>query len=180
MMDVVVVLGASLEAPSKLSKQSVKNIDQLEKLRLKVPIILSGGFYKRDESNTEASLMNLELGTRSGDFGPIYLENKSWNSNENVEFSLNIIQEHGWKDIVIIDQPLHLFQLRLLFKHYVRLKHLNLKLTFISAEAVYGGNVKWWQYSHRSVYYTYLQLSTCYYIFKRKITLRDIIQIERA
>ena len=176
--DVVVVLGASLKDASTLSPQTLQNLAKLEEefYYVKTPVILSGGYFK-ENMKTEASLMFKSLEEKLNTFGPIYLENESSNSSENVQFSLEIIQKHRWKNIVIIDQPLHLFQLRLLFKHYVRLKHLNLKLTFISAEAVYGNNLKWWQYSHFAVYFVYQILSTCYYILKGKITLRDIIQV---
>jgi len=172
--NVMIVLGASLKNASTLSQQTIENVSKLKELNLKVPIILSGGFYKGNKNDTEASLMLHEI-TISGDFGPIYLETKSQNSSENVQFSLDIIQEHGWKNIVIIDQPLHLYQLKLLFQHYIRLRGLNIKVEFISANPVYGDNIKWWQYSHRWVYFIYLVLCTCYYILKGKITLQDII-----
>lgn len=181
-IDVVVILGASLEKPSKLSKQSIENVNAFEKMirdakiRRETPIILSGGYSKGNKDDTEASLMLSAIRKRGDTFGSIYLETKkSRDSSDNVQFSLDIIQEHGWKNIVIIDQPLHLFQLRLLFKHYIQLRHLDISLTFVPAEAVYGDNVKWWQYSNPLVYSMYLVLCTCYYILKGKITLCDLI-----
>lgn len=180
-VDVVVILGASLEKPSKLSKESIENVNTFEKMirdakiRRETPIILSGGYSKGNKDDTEASLMLSNIMKRGGTFGSIYLETKSRDSSENVKLSLDIIQAHDWKDILVVDQPLHLFQLKLLFKHYIRLRKLDIKLNFIPGKAVYGGNAKWWQYSHRWVYFIYLILCTCYYILKGKITLRDII-----
>jgi len=173
-IDVRIVLGASLKAPSQLSKQSLKNLDKLAEIGLEAPIILSGGFYKGNKNDTEASLMLNEVNKISEHLRSIYLETESRDSSENVQFSLDIIQEHGWKNIVIIDQPLHFFQLKLLFKHYIRLRQLDLNLIFVPAEGVYGGNVKWWQYSYSFVYFVYLALCTCYYILKGKITFLDI------
>lgn len=172
-VDVVIVLGASLKNASILSPQTIQNLAKLKELSLKVPVILSGGYFKESKKYTEALLMFNHLDKES--IGPIYLENKSRDSSENVQYSLDIIQEYGWKNVIVIDQPLHLYQLKLLFQHYIRLRGLNIKVEFIPAEGVYGGNVKWWQYSHPLVYSMYLRLCTCYYILKGKITLRDII-----
>ena len=182
-IDVIVILGASLEKSSKISKQSIENVNAFEKMirdanmKMEIPMILSGGYSKGNKDDTEASLMLSDIIKRGHTFGSIYLETKSRDSSENVQYSLDIIQEHGWKNIIVIDQPLHLFQLKLLFKHYIRLRNLDLdiKIEFIPANPVYGDNVKWWQYSYSLVYFIYLALCTCYYILKRKITLRDII-----
>jgi len=175
-VDVIIILGASLKNTSILSPQSIQNLAKLKELSLKVPVILSGGYSKGNKDDTEASLMLSNIIKRDHDhaFGSIYLETKSRDSSENVQYSLDIIQEHGWKNIMVIDQPLHLYQLKLLFQHYIRLRGLNIKVEFISANPVYGDNIKWWQYSHRWVYFIYLVLCTCYYILKGKITLRDI------
>ena len=178
--DVIVVLGASLKDAKTLSPQTLENLqrllEKLDKWSLQIPIILSGGFSK-DGDNSEASLMikALQIQDRIDQLGPIYIEDKSNNSSENVKLSLDIIQAHNWSKILVIDQPLHLFQLKLLFKHFIRLRHLKIELNFIPAKAVYGGNAKWWQYSHQWVYFSYLVLCTFYYILKRKINLQDII-----
>jgi len=174
-IDVVIVLGASLKNASTLSQQTIENVSKLKELNLKVPIILSGGYSKGNKDDTEASLMLSDIIKRGHTFGSIYLETKSRDSSENVQYSLDIIQKHGWKNIIAIDQPLHLFQLKLLFKHYIRLRNSDIKVEFIPANPVYGDNVKWWQYSHRWVYFIYLILCTCYYVLKEKITLQDII-----
>lgn len=174
-VDVVIVLGASLKNTSVLSPQTIENVSKLKELNLKVPVILSGGYSKGNKNDTEASLMLSDIIKRGHAFGSIYLETQSRDSSENVQFSLEIIKKHGWKNIMVIDQPLHLYQLKLLFQHYIGLRNLDVKVEFISADPVYGDNIKWWQYSHHLVYFTYLVLCTCYYILKRKITLRDII-----
>ena len=174
-VDVAMILGASLKSASVLSPQSIQNLEKLKELSLKVPVILSGGYSKGNKNDTEASLMMNEVSKISENFGSIYLETESRDSSENVRFSLDIIQKHGWKNIVVIDQPLHLLQLKLLFKHYIRLSKMCVKVSFIPANPVYRNNIKWWQYSHPLVYFIYLMLCTCYYILKRKITLQDII-----
>jgi len=175
-VDIVIVLGASVRNASTLSPQTIQNLAKLKELSLKVPVILSGGFYyKGNKNDTEASLMMNEVRKISENLRSVYLETESRDSSENVQFSLDIIEEHRWKNIVIIDQPLHFFQLKLLFKHYLRLRHLDLNLKFIPAEGVYGNNVKWWQYSHPLVYNIYLILCTCYYVLRGKINLQDIV-----
>jgi len=174
-VDVVIVLGASLKNASTLSPQTIENLSKLKELNLvKVPVILSGGYFK-EKGDTEALLMLNHIDKESNHFKYIHIENESGSSDENVRFCLDIIQEHQWRKVAVIDQPLHLFQLRLLFKHYIRFRKLDLELNFIPAKATYGSNVKWWQYSHPWVYNIYLILCTCYYVLKGKITLQDII-----
>jgi uncharacterized SAM-binding protein YcdF (DUF218 family) len=168
----MIVLGASLNR-TKASPQTVKNVEKFKDLNFKGTVILSGGFSY--QGFTEAAIM-YDLLDPKHKKSRYLLEEKSSSSNENVQFCLDIIQKHGgWKNIAVVDQPLHLFQLKLLFKHYLRLRHLDLNLKFIPARAVYGDNVKWWQYSHPLVYFIYLILCTCYYILKGKINLKDII-----
>jgi len=169
--DVVIVLGASLNR-TKASPQTVKNVEKFKDLNFRGPVILSGGFSY--QGLTEAAVMYDLLDPEHKE-SRYFLEQESGSSNDNVQFCLDIIQEHGWKNIMVIDQPLHMFQLKLLFKHYIRLRNLDLNLIFVPAEAVYGDNLKWWQYSHPLVYSMYLRLCTCYYILKGKITLQDII-----
>lgn len=170
-IDVVIVLGASLNR-TKASPQTVKNVEKFKDLNFRGPVILSGGFAYQEF--TEAAVMYdlLNPGHKESRY---FLEQESGSSDDNVRFCLDIIQEHRWRKVAVIDQPLHLFQLRLLFKHYIRLRELDLELSFIPAKATYGSNVKWWQYSHPWVYSMYLKLCTCYYILKGKITFRDII-----
>jgi uncharacterized SAM-binding protein YcdF (DUF218 family) len=177
--DVFVILGASLSDAVTLSPQSYENLKKLQeekkRWKMKKSLILSGGF-SINGIESEASLLENILSYFKEEFSLI-CEDKSKNSAQNIEFSLKIIQEHTWRNVAVIDQPLHLFQLKLLFKHFIRVKHLNIHLEFIPAEAVYGNNVKWWQYSHPIVYFTYLALCNCYYLLRRKITITDIFQV---
>lgn len=167
----MIVLGASLNR-TKASPQTVKNVEKFKDLNFKGPVILSGGFSY--QGLTEAAIMYDLLDSEHKE-NRYFLEQESSSSDGNVQFCLDIIQKNGWKNVVVIDQPLHLFQLKLLFKHYIRLRGLNIKVEFISANPVYGDNLKWWQYSHPLVYFIYLILCSCYYILKGKINLRDIV-----
>lgn len=172
--DVVIILGASLKrtkASPQASPQTVKNVEKFKDLNFKGPVILSGGFSY--QGLTEAAAMYKLLDPEHKE-SRYFLEQKSSSSDGNVKFCLDIVQAHGWKNILVIDQPVHLFQLKLLFQHYIRLRHLDISLNFIPAKATYGSNVKWWQYQSKLVYFIYQILSTCYYILKGKINVQDI------
>jgi len=191
--DAIIIIGAGLRrmyGEIVCSVQSVYNVDKaidlLEELRNKnIALVFSGGFSL--DSETEAKTMekyfketypeiynyffDKAFRISIGDFNSncsIHLESKSRNSYDNIRYSLDLAEQNGWRNIIIIDQPMHLPQLKLLAHRELRKRHLRIHLDFVAAEMVWGCNVQK-QWASPLKFLIYEILSTGYYMLKGKI-----------
>jgi len=182
--DAIIVIGAGLKRMNDeiaCSAQSVQNVekalDLLEELGTKdINLVFSGGFSL--DSKTEAETMKKYFKEHYSEMyayyfesnSVVYLETKSRNSYDNIRYSLNLAEQNKWRNIIFIDQPMHLLQLKLLATKELRKRNLrhSVIVEFIGAEPVWGGNAQK-QWRNPFVFALYEILSTGYYLLKGKI-----------
>ncbi|NMB92146.1 MAG: YdcF family protein, partial [Parcubacteria group bacterium] len=149
--DAIIVIGAGLLKdgtniiPSIQTKNNIEKAVQLiidyNKLNhdaMPIPLVFSGGYTINGKE--EAIVMQEYFFKNFGMFTErnIWLEFQSKNSYENIAFCLNLIRKENWKQVIIIDQPMHLLQLRLLSNKELRIRELKTSLYFIGAEPAWG------------------------------------------
>lgn len=80
--------------------------------------ILSGG-QGRDEKLSEALCMYQHLTDRGIDKSRLYIEDKSVNTDSNIRYSLNIIEEHGFsRDIAVVTSEYHQLRAGIICERY--------------------------------------------------------------
>jgi len=175
--DAVVVLGAGLIREGNrviCSPQSKSNVEKgIELLTFvsrfsneKKPLVFSGGFCLEGESEAEA--MYKDFAERGFPLQEIYLETQSKNSYGNIFYCLNLVEKYEWRRITLIDQPMHLVQLKLLATKELRRRNLLTRIEFVAADPVWGNNIQK-QWSSPTKFFMYQILSTGYYLLKGKI-----------
>ncbi len=75
-----------------------------------VPIIVSGGFVysKNGDTNSEAEIMKRTLVDLGVEFQDIYLEEQSRDTFENLKYSKEIMEDHGWDRILLVTSAYHM------------------------------------------------------------------------
>lgn len=107
--DVVIILGTSpnYDKPNPCIIARVRQGVDLYSARKASKVIVSGGKLKADIQN-ESEVMGtvaLDLGIREQD---LFLEPNSTSTYENLLFSKKIMDDRGWKSVIIVSDPHHL------------------------------------------------------------------------
>lgn len=116
--DVIVVLGAGLRNGNEISASLQYRLDEAVSLHKKTPetmIVVSGG-QGSDETISEAFAMRQYLITQGVKEDLILLEDKSTNTSENLQFTRNVLDEHGIPSnrISLITNDFHMYRAMLL------------------------------------------------------------------
>lgn len=93
-LDYIVVLGAQVRGnvPSKSLQYRIDRAEKYLKENKKTKVVLSGG-KGEDEGISEAQCMAEELGRKGIAFNRLLLEKKSRNTEQNITFTIPIIQQ---------------------------------------------------------------------------------------
>lgn len=177
--DAIIVIGAGLLKDGVNiipSAQTQKNVERLIQLLIdynnrwndQIPVVFSGGYTANTKD--EATIMQEYFFKNFKMFSDrvVWLEFQSKNSYENIKYCINLIEKENWQYVIVIDQPMHLLQLRLLAKKEMRQRKSKFHLDFIGAESVWGQNIQP-QWSSPIKFFIYEILSTGYYLLKGKI-----------
>lgn len=177
--DAIIVIGAGLLKDGVNiipSAQTQKNVERLIQLLIdynnlwndQIPVVFSGGYTA--DTKDEATIMEEYFFQNFKMFSEraVWLEFQSKNSYENIYYCLNLIEKEGWQHVIVIDQPMHLPQLKLLTAKELRRRRRKLKIFFVGAESVWGNNIQS-QWSSPFRFFLYEILSTSYYLLKGKI-----------
>lgn len=99
-LDYIVVLGAQVRGnvPSKSLQYRIDRAEKYLKENEKTKAVLSGG-KGEDEGISEAQCMAEELGRKGIAFHRLLLETKSRNTEQNIAFTIPIIQQDSKKDL---------------------------------------------------------------------------------
>lgn len=99
-LDYIVVLGAQVRGnvPSKSLQYRIDRAEKYLKENKKTKVVLSGG-KGEDEGISEAQCMAEELGRKGIAFNRLLLEKKSRNTEQNITFTIPIIQQDSKKDL---------------------------------------------------------------------------------
>lgn len=99
-LDYIVVLGAQVQGnvPSKSLQYRIDRAEKYLKENEKTKAVLSGG-KGEDEGISEAQCMAEELGRKGIAFHRLLLETKSRNTEQNIAFTIPIIQQDSEKDL---------------------------------------------------------------------------------
>lgn len=116
--DVILVLGAAVweNGPSPALKARIEHARMLYREGYAPYIILSGGQGKYGPSEAEVMAHTLIEQGISEDV--LYLEKQSTNTFENIKFSKEIMDEHGFKTALIVTDSFHLKRSILLAKDH--------------------------------------------------------------
>ncbi len=169
--DAIIVIGAGLlEIKEHIicSNQTRNNVDKAKNLLFQystyLPLVFSGGYtyYGITEAEAMYEYFINSIG-KSVYHGDIYLEFQSQNNYDKIKYCLNLIQEQNWHNIIIIDQPMRLFQLKILVYKEIKRRKLNVRIDFVGAQPTWGENIQP-QWRNPVVFVIYEILSTGYYI----------------
>ncbi|MGV3723653.1 MAG: YdcF family protein [Actinomycetota bacterium] len=115
--DAIVVLGARVlpggAAGDSLSSRTLRAVELYQ--RGIAPVILcTGGIGDNPPAEAKAAAtLAAEHGVRDAD---LVLEEHSTSTRENAEFAARICRERGWKRVVVVSDPYHLYRARNDFK----------------------------------------------------------------
>ncbi|RAP28201.1 hypothetical protein C2W64_00412 [Brevibacillus laterosporus] len=109
--DVAIVLGAAVrgDQPSPALAERLEKAYELYQQKYIASIIVSGGIGNGKE-HSEAHVMKTYLIKKGVPASSIYLENKAVNTLENLSFSQQIMQEHGYHTALIVSHHYHLMR----------------------------------------------------------------------
>lgn len=109
--DVLIVPGARLwgDQPSGMLKLRLDKAVELFSEGYAEQIIVSGA-RGPDEIDSEAAVMRNYLLSRGLTEDVVYIEDKSYNTIENLTGSQQIMQMHGWHSAVIVTNPFHVYR----------------------------------------------------------------------
>lgn len=109
--DAIVVLGAGVGPDGKAGKgleRRVLHAVRLYKKGFAPHIIMTGGVGTYPPAEAEvAARLAMQKGVPRG---AIVLENKSTSTWENAAFAAAICKKHGWKNVLIVSDPFHLWR----------------------------------------------------------------------
>jgi uncharacterized SAM-binding protein YcdF (DUF218 family) len=115
--DVIIVLGARVlenGKPSNALRERVAQAVALHKAGIAPFILCTGGLG--DNPPTEAQA-GKELAQKLGvPASQVLEEDRSDSTPENARFAARICRERGWKSVVLVSQPYHLWRARRLFE----------------------------------------------------------------
>ncbi|MCR8981852.1 YdcF family protein [Brevibacillus laterosporus] len=109
--DVAIVLGAAVrgDQPSPALAERLEKAYELYQQKYIKSIIVSGGIGKGKE-HSEADVMKGYLIKKGVPASSIYLEKRAVNTLENLSFSQQIMQEHGYHTALIVSHNYHLMR----------------------------------------------------------------------
>ncbi len=107
--DTIIVLGAKLigDQPSTMLRLRLDEAINLYNQGFAPTIIVSGA-QGLDEITTEATVMRHYLIANSIPAEKIYLEDKSYNTHQNLLNAKNIMREHGFRHAIIVSNASHI------------------------------------------------------------------------
>ena len=118
-VDALIVLGAGLRngAPSLVLRTRLNAAIAYHEKQGDIPIIVSGGLGE-GETVTEAEAMFRYLSTRGVDESMIWRENASTNTQENLAFSLALMEDNGLDietaRVAVVSNEFHLYRAKLI------------------------------------------------------------------
>ncbi|HWR07460.1 YdcF family protein [Sporomusa sp.] len=107
--DTIIVLGAKLidDQPSTMLRLRLDEAIQLYTQGF-APFIIVSGAQGLDEIASEADVMRNYLVNKGIPAERIYVENKSYNTYQNLLYSKNIMREHGFRQAIIVSNASHI------------------------------------------------------------------------
>jgi uncharacterized SAM-binding protein YcdF (DUF218 family) len=114
--DAIVVLGAGAYNANTLDGDSLNRLVTgfILYKKLNLPIIFSGGYATSTVSTANIAKNLLEkMGVKKDD---IYIDNKSFDTNQNAQYTKLICQKYGFKTIVLVTSAYHMKRAAMLFK----------------------------------------------------------------
>lgn len=151
--DFIIVLGGD---PSSRVAQGVR----LYQSGYVDKILLTGGTHSYHTADTKAQIMKrqaLRLGVPEDD---ILLEEKSLTTEQNAEYSLEIMRAKEFKSAIVVTTPYHTRRSSLLFHRFFT----GIELTICASPDGSYGSGKWWRNNYRTktIVSEYLKLVWCY------------------
>lgn len=115
--DAIVVLGARVLRggfASNSLRERVRQAVALHKSGLAPFIICTGGV---GEDPPAEAIVARDLAIRLGvPAGQVLVEDRSVSTRENARFAARICRENGWRSVIVVSQPYHLWRARRLFE----------------------------------------------------------------
>lgn len=107
----IVVLGAHVNQsgqPGNSLLARARHAVELYRRGIAPHIVCSGGIgdYPPSEAQAAASFIERQGVPRSA----VFLEDKSTSTWENARFTARLCRSHGWKKVVVVSEPFHLFR----------------------------------------------------------------------
>ncbi len=109
--DVIIVLGARGEAGRRRADHAAHLYRQGV-----APFIICTGGYTLDLPLSEASEMCQEIADSGVPWSALLLEQQSYDTWQNGEYSVAIMRSYGWKSAVIVSDDYHLLRASMIFK----------------------------------------------------------------
>ncbi len=109
--EAIIVLGTRVLESGRASitlRERVLHAVDLQKRGLAPMIITTGGVGDHPPAEGEvAAQLAMKHGVSADQ---IFIENRSTTTRENLQFAAQICREHGWKRVIIVSQPFHLWR----------------------------------------------------------------------
>ena len=152
MIDVVVVLGDSVDSKKGNSEDQRKRVDQGILLfhTKKAKFLLFCGGFGRHFNTTKISLAKhmKQFAVEKGVLGRnILLENKSFNTIENLIFAQNILNTRKFKRILIVSSDWHIARVKLISRYVFRKGY---SVTFSSVRVKKSDDPQVWKWEIKS------------------------------
>ncbi len=146
--DTLIVLGAPAKSDGTASPEERSRVGEaVHEYRTgrAQHLILSGGAAHNQW--VEAEVMSHEAQSHGVPASAIEMEGRSQNTIQNIFYSEQIMQQHGWKSAEVVSSPSHLPRTRLILERY--------SFTWSTHPAPWPGQYAWWRiaaiYIHESV-----------------------------
>jgi uncharacterized SAM-binding protein YcdF (DUF218 family) len=151
--DVIIVLGGG---PSEVVAQGIS----FYKSGYADKLLFTGGFRAYENAPTEAQIMKRQALLSGVPEDVILLEEQSLTTEENAEYSLEIVRSEKFKSAIIVTSPYHTRRSSMLFHRFFK----GIELTICSVPNNPRDGGKWWQNDHRAklIVSEYLKLVYCF------------------
>jgi len=147
--DAAIVLGAAVvgDEPSPVFAERINHAIWLYQNGYVDKLIFTGGKDGNSEVS-DASVAKKYAIENSVPAEDIFIEEESTITQENIQFSAQIVKENGWSNVIIVSDPLHMKQAMLMAKDYglkayssptptTRYKSIKTKAVFLAREVFY-------------------------------------------
>ncbi|MFC1780541.1 YdcF family protein [Patescibacteria group bacterium] len=120
--DVIIILGHSVSKKGVLSKEQILRLDkgiELLKEGIGKNLLMTGGFGKHFNQTNKSLAEHMKQYALQNDIedNRIFIEEKSFDTIENIKFSEIIIKENSWKSILIVSSRHHIRRTKMIVNH---------------------------------------------------------------